>query len=41
MNSIDALEIINKIDGIEILLLTSENDKIIPIKSKGWDLITK
>ena len=34
-------EIIDKIDGIEMLLLTSKNDQIFPIKSKGWDSNTK
>jgi thiamine biosynthesis lipoprotein len=41
MNPINALDIINKIDGIEILLLTSKNDEIFEIKSNGWDLVTQ
>ena len=41
MNPDIAQEIINKIDGIEMLLLTSKNDQIFPIKSKGWDSNTK
>jgi len=41
MNPINALELIDKIDGTEILLLTSKNNEIFPIKSKGWDSVTK
>jgi len=41
MNPDIAQEIIDKIDGIEMLLLTSKNDKIFTIKSKGWDSNTK
>jgi len=41
MNPINALDIINEIDGIEILLLTSKNDEIFEIKSNGWDLVTQ
>jgi hypothetical protein len=41
MNPINALDIINKIDGIEILLLTSKNEEIFEIKSNGWDLVTQ
>ena len=41
MNPGIALEMINKIDGIEMLLLTSKDDQIFPIKSKGWDSNTK
>ncbi len=41
MNPSNAIDIINKIDGIEILLLISENDKIFPLKSNGWDLVTQ
>ncbi|MBT6729918.1 MAG: FAD:protein FMN transferase [Cryomorphaceae bacterium] len=41
MNPDIAQEIIDKIDGIEMLLLTSKNDQIFPIKSKGWDSNTK
>jgi len=28
-------------DNIESLLLVSKDGKIIPVKSSGWDLITK
>ena len=41
MNPGSALEMVNKIDGIEMLLLTSKDDQIFPIKSKGWDSNTK
>tara|TARA_B100000575_G_scaffold284406_1_gene278404 strand:- start:727 stop:1728 length:1002 start_codon:yes stop_codon:yes gene_type:complete len=41
MNPIDALEIIKSIENTEVLILTAENDQIIPIKSNGWDLITR
>ena len=41
MNPINALDLINKIDGIEILLLTSKNNEIFEIKSNGWDLVTQ
>ena len=41
MNPDIAQEIIDKIDGIEMLLLTSKNDQIFTIKSKGWDSNTK
>ena len=36
-----AIEIINNIADIEVLILTSIDDQIIPIKSDGWDLITR
>ena len=41
MDPMEAIEIINNIVDIEVLILTSINDEIIPIKSNGWDLITK
>ena len=41
MNPINALDLINKIDGIEILLLTSKNNEVFEIKSNGWDLVTQ
>ena len=41
MNPINALDLINEIDGIEILLLTSKNNEIFEIKSNGWDLVTQ
>ena len=41
MNPKKAIEIINNIADIEVLILTSIDDQIIPIKSDGWDLITQ
>ena len=41
MNPKYALDIINKMDGIEILLLTSKNNEIFEIKSNSWDLVTQ
>mgnify|MGYP005682303691 FL=1 len=41
MNPKKAIEIINNIADIEVLILTSIDDQIIPIKSDGWDLITR
>ena len=41
MNPINALDLINEIDGIEILLLTSKNNEVFEIKSNGWDLVTQ
>ena len=41
MDPMEAIEIINNIADIEVLILTAINDEIIPIKSNGWDLITK
>ena len=41
MNPNSALEMVNKIQGIEMLLLTSKDDQIFPIKSIGWDSNTK
>ena len=41
MDPMEAIEIINNIVDIEVLILTAINDEIIPIKSNGWDLITK
>ena len=41
MDPTEALEIINTISDIEVLILTATNDQIIPIKSNGWDSITK
>ena len=41
MDPMEALEIINNIVDIEVLILTAVNDQIIPIKSDDWDLITR
>ena len=41
MDPINALNLINEIDGIEILLLTSKNNEVFEIKSNGWDLVTQ
>ncbi len=41
MDPMDAIEIINNITDIEVLILTAINDQIIPIKSDDWDLITR
>ena len=41
MDPMDAIEIINNIANIEVLILTAINDQIIPIKSDDWDLITR
>ena len=41
MDPMDAIEIINNIADIEVLILTAINDQIIPIKSDDWDLITR
>jgi len=41
MDPYQSTEIINNIDNIESLLLVSKDGKIIPVKSNGWDLITK
>ena len=41
MNPKKAIEIIDNIADIEALILTSIDDQIIPIKSDGWDLITR
>ena len=41
MDPYQSTEIINNIDNIESLLLISKDGKIIPVKSNGWDLITK
>ena len=41
MDPMEAIEIINNIVDVEVLILTAINDEIIPIKSNGWDLITK
>ena len=41
MDPMEAIEIINNIVDIEVLILTAINDEIIHIKSNGWDLITK
>ena len=41
MDPMEAIEIINNIVDIEVLILTAINNEIIPIKSNGWDLITK
>lgn len=41
MDPIEATKIINKIEDTEVLILTAVNDQIIPIKSEGWDLITR
>ena len=41
MDPIEALETVNNIADIEVLILTAINDQIIPIKSDNWDLITR
>ena len=41
MDPIEATKIINNIAEIEVLILTAIDDQIIPIKSDGWDLITR
>ena len=41
MDSMEAIEIINNIADIEVLILTAINDQIIPIKSDDWDSITR
>ena len=41
MDPIEATKIINNIENTEVLILTAVNDQIIPIKSEGWDLITR
>ena len=41
MDPYQSTEIINNIDNIESLLLISKDGQIIPVKSNGWDLITR
>ena len=41
MDPMEALETVNNITDIEVLILTAINDQIIPIKSDNWDLITR
>ena len=41
MDPMEAIEIINNIADIEVLILTAINDQIIPIKSDDWDSITR
>ena len=41
MDPIEAAKIINNIADIEVLILTAIDDQITPIKSDGWDLITR
>ena len=41
MDPMEAVEIINNIVDIEVLILTAVKDQIIPIKSDDWDLITR
>ena len=41
MDPKEAIEIINFISDTEVLILTAINDQIIPIKSDGWDSITR
>ena len=41
MDPIEATKIINNIEDTEVLILTAVDDQIIPIKSEGWDLITR
>ena len=41
MDPMEAIEIINNIVDIEVLILTAINDQIIPIKSDDWDSITR
>ncbi len=41
MDPIEATKIINNIADIEVLILTAIDNQITPIKSDGWDLITR
>tara|TARA_Y100000748_G_scaffold211558_1_gene177438 strand:- start:161 stop:1159 length:999 start_codon:yes stop_codon:yes gene_type:complete len=41
MDPKEATKIINNIPDIEVLILTGIDDQITPIKSDGWDLITR
>ena len=41
MDPIEATKIINNIVDLEVLILTAIDDQITPIKSDGWDLITR
>ncbi len=41
MDPKEATKIINNIPDIEVLILTGIDDQITPIKSNGWDLITR
>ena len=41
MDPIEATKIINNIADLEVLILTAIDDQITPIKSDGWDLITR
>ena len=41
MDTKKAIEVINNIADTEVLILTAMNDQIIPVKSDGWDLITR
>ena len=41
MDTTKAIEVINNIADTEVLILTAMNDQIIPVKSDGWDLITR
>ena len=41
MDPYQSTEIINNIENLESLLLVSKDGNIIPVKSNGWDLITK
>ena len=41
MDPIEATKIINNIADIEVLILTAIDDQITPIKSDGWDVITR
>jgi len=41
MDPLEAIEIIKNIPETEVLILTAIDDQIIPIKSEGWDLITR
>ena len=41
MDPKEAIKIINNIPDIEVLILTGIDDQITPIKSDGWDLITR
>ena len=41
MDPKQATKIINNIPDIEVLILTGIDDQITPIKSNGWDLITR
>lgn len=41
MDPDQSIDIINNIENLESLILVSKDERIVPIKSNGWDLITK